>query len=97
MKAQHSPLKSSQMDQTQTPRLPRRSPLSSRGSGRKAVGSSCRPGFAALVVGDTQWCSVEKLGVDDDAAFDRVPYGAFGESKCLHELRDEESCLPHAP
>ena len=53
--------------------------------------------FAALGVGDTECCSVERLGVDDDAAFDRVPYGLFGESKCLHELRDEESCLPHAP
>ena len=34
--------------------------------------------FAALGVGDTECCSVERLGVDDDAAFDRVPYGLFG-------------------
>ena len=33
--------------------------------------------FAALGVGDTECCSVERLGVDDDAAFDRVPYGLF--------------------
>ena len=30
--------------------------------------------FAALGVGDTECCSVERLGVDDDATFDRVPY-----------------------
>ena len=33
--------------------------------------------FAALGVGDTECCSVERLGVDDDVAFDRVPYGLF--------------------
>ena len=33
--------------------------------------------FAALGVHDTECCSVERLGVDDDAAFDRVPYGLF--------------------
>ena len=34
--------------------------------------------FAALGVGDTECCCVERLGVDNDAAFDRVPYGLFG-------------------
>ena len=34
--------------------------------------------YATLGVGDTECCSVERLGVDDDAAFDRVPYGLFG-------------------
>ena len=33
--------------------------------------------FAALGVGDTECCSVERLGVDDDTAFDRVLYGLF--------------------
>ena len=41
VKAEHSPLQSSQMNRhRQIPRLPRRSPLSSRGSGRRAVGSN---------------------------------------------------------
>ena len=31
-----------------------------------------------LGFGDTEYCSVERLGVDDDAVFDRVPYGLFG-------------------
>ena len=34
--------------------------------------------YATLGVGDTECCSVERLGVDNDAAFDRVPYGLFG-------------------
>ena len=34
--------------------------------------------FAVLGVGDTERCSVERLSVDDDAAFDRVLYGLFG-------------------
>ena len=34
--------------------------------------------FAALRVGDMKCCSVERLGVDDDTTFDRVPYGLFG-------------------
>ena len=33
--------------------------------------------YAALGVGDTESCSVERLGVDNDAAFGRVPYGLF--------------------
>ena len=33
--------------------------------------------FAALGVGDTECCSIERLGVNDDTAFDRVPYGLF--------------------
>ena len=33
--------------------------------------------FAALGVGNMECCSVERLSVDDDAAFDRVPYGLF--------------------
>ena len=33
---------------------------------------------AALRVGDMERCSVERLGADDDATFDRVPYGLFG-------------------
>ena len=33
--------------------------------------------FAALCVGDKERCSVERLGVDDDATFERVPYGIF--------------------
>ena len=34
--------------------------------------------FAALRVGDMKRCSVERMGVDDDdATFDRVPYGLF--------------------
>ena len=33
--------------------------------------------FAALRVGDMKCCSVERLGVDDDATLDRVPYGLF--------------------
>ena len=34
--------------------------------------------YATLGVGDTECCSVERLGVDDDTAFDRVPHGLFG-------------------
>ena len=34
--------------------------------------------FATLGVGDTECCSLERLGVDDDATFDRVPYELFG-------------------
>ena len=34
--------------------------------------------YAALGIGDTECCSVERLGVNNDAAFDRVPYGLFG-------------------
>ena len=34
--------------------------------------------FAALGVGDTECCSVERLRVDDDTILDRVPYGLFG-------------------
>ena len=34
--------------------------------------------YATLGVGDTECCSVERLGVDNDAAFDHVPYGLFG-------------------
>ena len=34
--------------------------------------------FAALDVSDMDCYSVEGLGVDDDATFDRVPYGLFG-------------------
>ena len=33
--------------------------------------------FAALDVGDMDCYSVERLDVDDDATFDRVPYGLF--------------------
>ena len=33
--------------------------------------------FAAWGVGDTECCCVERLRVDDDAAFDRVPYRLF--------------------
>ena len=33
--------------------------------------------FAALDVGDMDCYSVERLYVDDDATFDRVPYGLF--------------------
>ena len=33
--------------------------------------------FVALGVGNMECCSVERLSVDDDAAFDRVPYGLF--------------------
>ena len=36
--------------------------------------------YATLGVGDTECCSVERLGVGvyDDAAFHHVPYGLFG-------------------
>ena len=34
--------------------------------------------FAALRVGNVKRSSAERLGVDDDATFDRVPYGLFG-------------------
>ena len=34
--------------------------------------------FAALRVGDMKRCSVERLGVDEDATPDRIPYGLFG-------------------
>ena len=50
--------------------------LSSAGLLDRTLGGLQR--FAALGVGDTECCSVERLGVDDDAAFDRVPYGLFG-------------------
>ena len=31
-----------------------------------------------LGIGNAECCSVERCGVDDDAAFDHVPYGLFG-------------------
>ena len=34
--------------------------------------------YATLGISETECCSVERLGVDNDAAFDRVPYGLFG-------------------
>ena len=34
--------------------------------------------FVALRIGDNERCSVERLGVDDDATLERVPYGLFG-------------------
>ena len=43
--------------------------------GRLGLGGIQR--FAALGVGETERCSVERFGVDDDAAFDSVPYGLF--------------------
>ena len=54
--------------------------LSSAGLFDRAVGKLGCSGlqrFAFLGVADTERCSVERLGVDDDAAFDRVPYGLF--------------------
>ena len=50
--------------------------LLDRTAGRIGLGGHQR--FATLGVGDTECCSVERLGVDDDTAFDRVPYGLFG-------------------
>ena len=50
--------------------------LLGRTVGKPGLGGLQR--FAALGVGDTECCCVERLGVDDDAAFDRVPYGLFG-------------------
>ena len=50
--------------------------LLDRAGGRIGLGEhQC---FAALCVGDMERCSVERLGVDDDATFERVPYGLFG-------------------
>ena len=34
--------------------------------------------YAALGVSETECCSVERLGVDDDTILDRVSYGVFG-------------------
>ena len=34
--------------------------------------------YATLGVSETECCSVERLGVDDDTILDRVPYGLFG-------------------
>ena len=42
------------------------------------VGLSRDPAIRYLGFGDTEYGSVERLGVDDDAVFDRVPYGLFG-------------------
>ena len=42
------------------------------------VGLSRDPAIRYLGFGDTEYSSVERLGVDDDAVFDRVPYGLFG-------------------
>ena len=50
--------------------------LLDRTAGRVGLGGHQR--FAALRVGDMKCCSVERLGVDDDTTFDRVPYGLFG-------------------
>ena len=36
------------------------------------------PRHDTLFVGDTECCSVERLGVDNDATFDHVPYELFG-------------------
>ena len=41
-------------------------------------GLSQDPAIRYLGFGDTEYGSVERLGVDDDAVFDRVPYGLFG-------------------
>ena len=90
VKAQHSLLQPSQVNQTQTSPSPpsQKSTLVAvvvglslarlldRTVGKLGLGRLQR--FAALGVGDTECCSVERLGVDDDAAFDRVPYGLFG-------------------
>ena len=50
--------------------------LLDRTVGRLGLGGIQR--FATLGVSDKECCSVERLGVDNDAAFDRVPYGLFG-------------------
>ena len=50
--------------------------LLDRTVGRLGLGGLQR--FATLGVGDTECCSLERLGVDDDATFDRVPYELFG-------------------
>ena len=42
------------------------------------VGLSRDPAIRYLGFSDTEYCGVERLGVDDDAVFDRVPYGLFG-------------------
>ena len=34
--------------------------------------------YATLGVSETECCSVERLGADDDTILDRVPYGVFG-------------------
>ena len=34
--------------------------------------------YAALGVSETECCSIERLGVDDDTILDRVSYGVFG-------------------
>ena len=49
--------------------------LLDRTIGKLGLGGHQR--FVALGVGDTECCSVERLRVDDDAAFDRVPYRLF--------------------
>ena len=42
------------------------------------VGLSRDPAIGYLGFGDTEYGSVERLGVDDDAVFDCIPYGLFG-------------------
>ena len=71
-------------DARQVPRLPCRSPLTwlvvglslarllDRMVGKLGLGGLQH--FAALGVGNTECCSVKRLGVDNDVAFDRVPY-----------------------
>ena len=49
--------------------------LLDRTVGRLGLGGIRR--FATLSVGNTECCSVERLGVDDDTVFDRVPHGLF--------------------
>ena len=34
--------------------------------------------YATLGISETECCSVERLGADDDTILDRVPYGVFG-------------------
>ena len=50
--------------------------------------------YAALGVGDTEFCSVERLGVDDGEIMSLRVY--LGESNCLHELCHGETYLLHA-
>ena len=45
---------------------------------------------------DTECCSIERLGIDDDTAFAGVRAGYLGESSGLHELCHGEPYLLYA-